>query len=139
MSLLMCFTVMWMPIMRGIQTHALASRAFFSTSRLVAVEYFRHLLRDLDFSQLSATLLGEDDISCIYLQSKTFGAMKRSKHIYCRVYRLRDLHAAGIVTLWKVSTGQQAADPLTKSLGVSPFMEHCDGMLRSIRCAPLRD
>lgn len=66
------------------------------------VEYFRHLLRDLGFPQSSATLLGEDNLSCIYLQSKTFGAMKRSKHIDCRVYRLRDLHAAGVVTLWSL-------------------------------------
>ena len=88
------------------------------------VEYFRHLLERLGFPQRFPTLLGEDNISCIYMQSKRYGALKRSKHIDTRVYRLRELYARGVVCLTKVHTSVQRADPFTKPLSAGLHADH---------------
>ena len=58
------------------------------------------------------------------MQSKRYGALKRSKHIDTRVYRLRELYARGVVCLTKVHTSVQRADPFTKPLSAGLHADH---------------
>lgn len=95
------------------------------------VEYFRHLLERLGYPQLHSTLLGEDNMACVYMQSKAYGALKRSKHIDTRIHRLRQLNTRGVLTLWKIPTAEQRADPLTKALSEGLHATHATHMIQS--------
>jgi len=96
------------------------------------VEYFRHLLARLGVPQTSATCIGEDNIACVYVQSKQYGALKRCKHIDTRVHRLRQLYDLGVVRLVKIPTADQRADPMTKALGVRLHTTHTAHMLTTL-------
>ena len=62
----------------------------------------------------------EDNWACIFL-SKNSVMYHKSKHIDVRVYHLRDLCNAGVTELHKVSTNEQVADIMTKSLPQPAF------------------
>ena len=47
----------------------------------------------------------------------------RTKHIDTRYHYIRDLHAAGLVELEYVPAPEQAADILTKPLGIAKHLE----------------
>eukprot|EP00961_Rhodomonas_salina_P122352 1647686-Rhodomonas_salina.1 len=52
-----------------------------------------------------------------------------SKHIDVRVYHLRNLCKAGIMSLLKIGTDDQVADALTKALPRPAFVSHCGVMM----------
>ena len=49
----------------------------------------------------------------------------KCKHIYTRVYRLREFVQDGVVELYHVRTNDQAADIFTKSLPSDVVRRHC--------------
>ena len=111
-----------------------AESEFYSASLCgCEVEYFRHLLERLGFVQKHNTLIGEDNLACVYMQSKAYGALKRSKHIDTRVHRLRQLHANGVLTLYKIPTDVQLADPMTKALSERLHASHVSRLLTPCR------
>ena len=53
----------------------------------------------------------------------------KARHIDTRVYHLRELCRDGVMELVKVSSGEQAADSLTKATTRAIFVKHCAVML----------
>ena len=78
------------------------------------VLYLRKLLTELGFPQQEATVVYEDNQSVLsWLKGE--GAHSAKKHIAIKWHRVRDLVQDGTMTVIKVSTNNQVADPLTKS------------------------
>ena len=84
------------------------------------VSFMRNMLAEFGQSQDAPTPMFEDNWACIFL-SKNSVMYHKSKHIDVRVYHLRDLCNAGVTELHKVSTNEQVADILTKSLPQPAF------------------
>ena len=72
--------------------------------------------------------MAEDNVACIYM-SKSSAMYHKSKHIDVRVYRLREFVRDGEMMLYHVSTNDQVADVLTKSLQSVAFIKHRSIML----------
>jgi hypothetical protein len=78
------------------------------------------MLKEFGQEQDAPTPMFEDNWACIYL-SRNSVLYHKSKHIDVRVYHLRDLCQAGVTELFKVSTNEQVADVMTKSLPQPAF------------------
>ena len=87
------------------------------------VAYMRGLLSELGIKPAEPTVIYEDNWACIHL-SRNAVLHNKSKHIDVRVYHLRDLCKAGVMTLIKISTHLQVADALTKALPQPAFQTH---------------
>jgi hypothetical protein len=109
-----------------------SSEAEFYAASLAGLEvqYFRRLLEELGFPQLSPTPLLEDNQACIYM-SQSAGQMKRAKHIDTRVHRLREQVRDGDLQLLKVKTDNQVADFFTKGLSKEAFRRHRSYLVHS--------
>eukprot|EP00961_Rhodomonas_salina_P303804 3941371-Rhodomonas_salina.4 len=92
------------------------------------VSHCRMILEQLGIKQTQPTVVFEDNWACIHLSWNTV-LHHKSKHIDVRVYHLRDLCKAGIMTLLKISTDNQVADALTKALPKPAFITHCSVMM----------
>eukprot|EP00961_Rhodomonas_salina_P202104 2725981-Rhodomonas_salina.1 len=77
----------------------------------------------LGIRQTQPTIVFEDNWACIHL-SRNVVLHHKSKHIDVRVYHLRDLCKAGIMSLLKIGTDNQVADALTKALPRPAFVSH---------------
>ena len=83
--------------------------------------WLRKLLVDLFDQQLRPTVIYCDNQSCIQLsENQVF--YDWSKHIEIRYHFIRDYVQRGAVTLQYISTNEQVADILTKSLGRGKFV-----------------
>ena len=79
------------------------------------IVWFRRLMNDLGYPQLSPTVMWEDNKAAIAF-SKNQTCHDRSKHIDIRVYWLRDLVVDGAIVMMHIPTDEQLADFLTKHL-----------------------
>ena len=77
--------------------------------------HLRLLMRTLGFDQPGATLIYEDNQSCIGMSVNPI-MHKRSKHIDIRYHFVREKVATGEVKLEFIETENQQADLLTKPL-----------------------
>ena len=57
---------------------------------------------------------------------------KNSRHVDRKVYKMRELRAAGMVTLVHVPTKDMSADVLTKPLDDETFKRHCDTIMNTV-------
>lgn len=85
--------------------------------------YLRSVLSAMGYEQNGPTPVAEDNVACIYM-SKSSAMFNKGKHIDVRVYCLREFVQNGIMELYHVSTHQQAADCLTKSLPSEVLKKH---------------
>jgi hypothetical protein len=90
----------------------------FNTSR--AVVQYRQLLEEFGHSQDRATVIWEDNQSCI-AQSKNPVQTKRTKHYLLKYHYLRHLTESGIISLEYITTLDQVADIFTKPLAPRLF------------------
>ena len=87
--------------------------------------WLRKLLVDLFDQELRLTVIYYDNQSCIQLfENPVFH--DRSKHIEIRYHFIRDYVQRGVVALQYISTDEQVADILTRSLGRSKFIHFRD-------------
>eukprot|EP00961_Rhodomonas_salina_P203744 2749096-Rhodomonas_salina.1 len=70
------------------------------------VSHCRMILEQLGIKQTQPTVVFEDNWACIHL-SRNAVLHHKSKHIDVRVYHLRDLCKAGVMTLLKIGTDNQ--------------------------------
>jgi len=87
------------------------------------VEDLRGTLRDLGYSQSTATDIFEDNLACIAMSENPV-RRKFSRHIDIRRYFVRELIKANIVKLIPSHTHKMVADALTKSLPSPAFIAH---------------
>ena len=78
--------------------------------------FFRSVLRDLGYEQTDATVMYEDNQSCI-AHSRNQDNHTRMKHLDVKKYFVRELVSSGVITHEYVPTGEMIADMFTKPLG----------------------
>ena len=83
--------------------------------------WFHKLLVDLFDPELRPTVIYCDNQSCIQLSENPV-FHDRSKHIEIRYHFIHDYVQRGAVELQYISTNEQVADILTKSLGRGKFV-----------------
>ncbi len=86
-----------------------------ATSAAKEAMWLRGVLSDLGFIQ-PATSLFEDNSACIQL-AKNPVQHQRSKHIQIKYLKIREYVSMGFVNIVKVTTQDNVADMMTKSLG----------------------
>ena len=92
--------------------------AAFDTARTVV--YYRQFLEELGLRQTSASVIHEDNTSCI-AQSKNPVNSRRVRHMLLKYHYLRDIVDSGAATLQYIKTQDQIADILTKPLSHRDF------------------
>eukprot|EP00961_Rhodomonas_salina_P172167 2321421-Rhodomonas_salina.2 len=93
-----------------------AESEFYAASAVgCEIMYLRSVPSAMGFNQAGPTLVAKDNVACIYM-SKSSAMFNKGKHIDVWVYRLREFVQDCIMELFHVSTHDQAADCLTKSL-----------------------
>jgi hypothetical protein len=93
--------------------------------------WLRNLFEDMGCLAIGATVLFEDNNSCI-AQTENPLHHKRTKHIDVYYHFTRQMVEEGVVILEKVDTSDQLADMLTKPLGKTLFRKHIDKL--GMRC-----
>ena len=78
------------------------------------------LLKDLGCKQATASALQVDNQSCIAIATNST-SLTRTKHIDIRYHKLRELVANKTLNISFVSTMDQLANPMTKSLAKDQF------------------
>jgi hypothetical protein len=63
----------------------------------------------MGYKQINPTSIAQDNNACIFL-FKGSGMYNRVKHIYTRIYRIRELSETGEVRIYKVAGENQPAD-----------------------------
>jgi hypothetical protein len=99
-------------------------------------QWIRKLLNDIGYAQLEATVLNEDNQSCIkYIYGTKWSP--RSKHIGVRYYYVKDSVKNGEVKIQYCPTQNMVADMLTKPLNTETFCKHRTALgLRSATVLP---
>ena len=87
------------------------------------VVYFRGLARELGLEQLEPTPLLVDNSGAVAL-ARDRKSCNKSRHIDRRFFKVRELHAAGVVKVDYVPTDDNSADVLTKALSPPVFARH---------------
>ena len=92
--------------------------------------YLRHLLAEMGFTQMGATVIYEDNQSTIKLVKNPEGH-GRTKHIDVRHFFVQEAHARGEILLEYCPTSNQIADIFTKALARPQFqkLRHALGVL----------
>ena len=72
-------------------------------------------------------ILGDNESSLKLVENPMF--YQRSKHIRIKYHSLRDRVEEGIVELCKVDTGLNAADMMTKNVGVGGVLRVCKRLI----------
>jgi hypothetical protein len=88
------------------------------------VLYVRNMLKELGVNEMTdPTRIFSDSTTAISIAT-TAGVSDRSKHIALRHHFVKSLVAEGAVTLCKIDTNLNPADPFTKALPREPFDRH---------------
>jgi hypothetical protein len=85
----------------------------FVTGRTVV--YYRQFLEELGLRQTTASIIHEDNTSCI-AQSKNPVNSRRVRHMLLKYHYLRDIVESGEASLQYIKSQDQTADILTKAL-----------------------
>ena len=91
------------------------------------VIWLRNLLRELGFAQESATVIFEDNDSCIKIAIST-KQLPGTKHLDIRYHFIRQRINDGQICLESIRTANMVADCLTKALPVENFRKHIMAM-----------
>ena len=88
--------------------------------------YLQQLQGELRIGSEKVLLLGDNESSLKLAMNPVFH--QRSKHIRIKYHSLRDRIEEGLIELGKVDTGLNAADMLTKHVGVG-IQKVCKGLV----------
>ena len=116
---------------RGRSYSSMEAEYYEASEAAKEVVWCRHLLEELGYPQLGATVLHEDSSACISY-SKNSTCHDRTKHIDNRVLILKDQARDGICVCKEISTHDQIADILTKHTPIYVFQGHRDSMLKGL-------
>ena len=91
--------------------------------------YLQQLQGEMRIGTEKVLLLGDNESSLKLAMNPVFH--KRSKHIRIKYHSLRDRVEEGLIELGKVDRGLNAADMLTKNVGVG-VLKVCEGLVGMI-------
>ena len=94
--------------------------------------YVGSILDDLGISQHEATPTYEDNQGCLHM-TQSQKPTKRTRHIDMRYFAVLDWVEQDLLSVKKISTHDNSADVLTKSLGRTLFYRHVDTLLEKRR------
>jgi hypothetical protein len=94
-----------------------------ASATAVEIVYVRTLLRELGLQQDRPTTLRVDNSGAVEL-SRDRKSCHRSRHVDRRFFKVRELNAAGVITVEHVPTEFNRADFLTKPLDETTFIRH---------------
>ena len=94
--------------------------------------FLRSLMCEMGYQQMQATVIGEDNQSCIKLATNPV-MHKRSKHIDTKYHFIREKVDDNLVQLVYAPTDQLAADLLTKSLPQVKVEQHRKQLLGQLQ------
>ena len=110
--------VSWRSSMMKVVTHSSCESEYVGLSEAGnEAIYLTQLQGELGIGNPSVLLYGDNESSLKLAENPVFH--QRSKHILLRYHSLRDRVASGVIELAKVDTGLNAADMMTKNVGVS--------------------
>jgi hypothetical protein len=99
-----------------------AEAEFVAASSMVQeVIYVPKSLDNLGFLQEAPTPIFEDNRTCVAWSEGSVGGSDRAKHIDLREHFVHDAVSRGILKLESIASAENAADLLTKPLGVAQF------------------
>ena len=90
--------------------------------------YVRTLLAEMGLEQDEPTTLYVDNSGAVEL-SRDRKSCHRSRHVDRRFFKVRELEAAGAVSVREINTNDNPADLLTKSLLFAPFRRYSMSLL----------
>jgi hypothetical protein len=91
-----------------------------ATEAVKETMWLRHLLQDIGLGQDGATVVHEDNAACIKMASNKV-VSGRNKHMEIKMHYVRERLEAGDIELRYISTTEQRADALTKTLARPAF------------------
>lgn len=110
-------TVSWTSRKQGCVAMSTMEAEYIALSEAVQqAMWLRSLLEEMDQKQVRATVIFEDNRSCLDFVAQDH-QKQRSKHIDTRLHYTKDLCASGKIKLKYCSTENMTADILTKPLG----------------------
>ena len=90
--------------------------------------YVRSILHELGIAQDEATSIYEDNQGCLHM-TQSQKPTKRTRHVDMRYFAVLEWVEQDLLTVKKISTHDNSADVLTKSLGKTLFYRHVDTLL----------
>ena len=109
--------ISWRSSMMKLVTHSSCESEYVGLSEAGnEVVYLHQLQGEMKIGKESVLLLGDNESSLKLAMNPVFH--QRSKHIRIKYHSLRDRVEEGLIELCKVDTGLNAADMLTKNVGV---------------------
>ena len=119
--------VSWRSSMMKLVTHSSCESEYVGLSEAGnEAVHLRQLQGELGIGEGSVLVLGDNESSIKLALNPVFH--RRSKHIRIKFHSLRDRVEEGVVELCKVDTGLNAADMLTKNVGVG-ILKVCKGLV----------
>jgi hypothetical protein len=90
--------------------------------------FFRSILDDLQLEQTHATILYEDNQGALQMANAQ-QPTRRTRHVDIKKFALLEWVEQDLIILHSISTKENAADAMTKSLGKQLLYRHCDTIM----------
>ena len=119
--------ISWRSSMMKLVTHSSCESEYVGLSEAGnEAVYLNQLQGEMKIGKMSVLLLGDNESSLKLAMNPVFH--QRSKHIRIKYHSLRDRIEEGLIELCKIDTGLNAADMMTKSVGVG-VLKVCKGLV----------
>ena len=119
--------VSWRSSMMKLVTHSSCESEYVGLSEAGnEAVYLNQLQGEMKIGKMSVLLLGDNESSLKLAMNPVFH--QRSKHIRIKYHSLRDRVEEGLIELCKIDTGLNAADMMTKNVGVG-ILKVCKGLV----------
>ena len=119
--------ISWRSSMMKLVTHSSCESEYVGLSEAGnEAVYLQQLQGEMCIGKSSVLLLGDNESSLKLAMNPVFH--QRSKHIRIKYHSLRDRVEEGLIELCKVDTGLNAADMMTKNVGVG-VLKMCKGLI----------
>ena len=119
--------VSWRSSMMKLVTHSSCESEYVGLSEAGnEAVCLNQLQGEMKIGKMSVLLLGDNESSLKLAMNPVFH--QRSKHIRIKYHSLRDRVEEGLIELCKIDTGLNAADMMTKNVGVG-ILKVCKGLV----------
>ena len=119
--------ISWRSSMMKLVTHSSCESEYVGLSEAGnEAVYLNQLQGEMNIGRMSVLLLGDNESSLKLAMNPVFH--QRSKHIRIKYHSLRDRIEEGLIELCKIDTGLNAADMMTKNVGVG-VLKICKGLV----------
>ena len=119
--------ISWRSSMMKLVTHSSCESEYVGLSEAGnEAVYLQQLQGEMSIGKAGVLLLGDNESSLKLAMNPVFH--QRSKHIRIKYHSLRDRVEEGLIELCKVDTGLNAADMMTKNVGVG-VLKVCKGLI----------